>query len=242
MENYLILLIFHLIGDFYLQTTKVARCKNAAKGELCGECQKCKNNIWFNGEYLLMHSVLYIVPFLVLYFVAGWKSVTGAIAILLATHILIDATACYFNKKMKQTVVFIIDQMLHMGVLCIILHIFGFNCDAGRYYEALKIVFLSLALIMPCSIMINKLIQDIYPNSNETGMFDVGSMIGVMERILTVVFACLGNFSAIAIIITIKTWARTNDLKEAEFRNKYLLGTLTSLVLALLIFIIYNEL
>lgn len=42
--------------------------------------------------------------------------------------------------------------------------------------------------------MINKLIQDIYPNSNETGMFDVGSMIGVMERILTVVFACLGNF------------------------------------------------
>ena len=27
MENYLILLIFHLIGDFYLQTTKVARCK-----------------------------------------------------------------------------------------------------------------------------------------------------------------------------------------------------------------------
>ena len=71
MENYLILLIFHLIGDFYLQTTKVARCKNAAKGELCGECQKCKNNIWFNGEYLLMHSVLYIVPFLVLYFVAG---------------------------------------------------------------------------------------------------------------------------------------------------------------------------
>ena len=50
MENYLILLIFHMIGDFYLQTTKVARCKNAAKGELCGECQKCKNNIWFNGE------------------------------------------------------------------------------------------------------------------------------------------------------------------------------------------------
>ena len=73
-------------------------------------------------------------------------------------------------------------------------------------------------------------------------MLDVGSMIGVMERILSVVFACLGNLFAIAIIITIKTWARTNDLKEAEFRNKYLLGTLTSLVLALLIFIIYNEL
>lgn len=198
--------------------------------------------------YGLMENIYECIPCCILcrfWCCILWRdgiSATGAIAILLATHILIDATACYFNKKMKQTVVFIIDQMLHMGVLCVILHIFGFNCDAARYYEVLKIVFLSLALIMPCSIMINKLIQDIYPNSNETGMFDVGSMIGVMERILTVVFACLGNFSAIAIIITIKTWARTNDIKETEFRNKYLLGTLTSLVLALLIFIIYNEL
>ncbi len=34
MENYLILLIFHLIGDFYLQTTKVARCKKCSKGRI----------------------------------------------------------------------------------------------------------------------------------------------------------------------------------------------------------------
>ena len=72
-------------------------------------------------------------------------------------------------------------------------------------------------------------------------MFDVGSMIGVMERILTVIFACFDNFPAIAIIITVKTWARTNDLKETEFRNKYFLGTLSSLVLALLVFLIYKS-
>ena len=51
-----------------------------------------------------------------------------------------------------------------------------------------------------------------------------------------------GNFSSFAIIITINSFAITYDLKETEFRNKYLLGTLTSLVLALLIFVIFNEL
>ena len=49
------------------------------------------------------------------------------------------------------------------------------------------------------------------------------------------------SITVIAIIITVKTWARTNDLKEPEFRNKYLLGTLTSLVLALIIFIVYKS-
>ena len=94
---------------------------------------------------------------------------------------------------------------------------------------------------MPCSIMISKLFKDIYPNTAEIGMFDIGSIIGIMERILTVIFAYFENFPAIAIIITVKIWARTNDLKEPEFRNKYLLGTLTSLVLALLVFIIYKS-
>ncbi len=31
MAKYLILMILHLLGDFYLQTTKVAQCKNAEK-------------------------------------------------------------------------------------------------------------------------------------------------------------------------------------------------------------------
>ena len=32
----------------------------------------------------------------------------------------------------------------------------------------------------------------------------------------------------------------SDDLKEKEFRNKYLLGTLTSLVLSLVIFVVYK--
>ena len=240
MVNFLVLIILHLLGDFYLQTTKVARCKNARIDSMCGKCKKCKSTSWINWKYLMIHSLLYVVPFVVMFF--RMKPIYAIMVILglFATHILIDACACYFNKKIKQTIVFIVDQVLHMGILISITpFITSVHC-ANNYLDVLKIIFLCLALVMPCSVIINKLFIDIYPTTEEMGIFDVGSMIGIMERILTVIFAYFGNFPAIAIIITVKTWARTNDLKEPEFRNKYLLGTLTSLVLALLIFIVYE--
>lgn len=55
------------------------------------------------------------------------------------------------------------------------------------------------------------------------------------------IFASFGDFAAIVIIITVKTWARSSDLKDKiDFRSKYLLGTLASLVLALIAFLIYR--
>lgn len=142
-----------------------------------------------------------------------WEYVTVIIIVLLITHLLIDLGTCYFNKKTRQTVVFILDQLLHIGVLCNMSRVLSVCYDLSDFYKTLKIVFLGLMLIMPCSIMINKLFNDIYPDSDdEKGIFDIGSMIGIMERILTVIFASFGNYPAIAIIITVKTWARTNDL------------------------------
>lgn len=241
MVNFLLLIILHLLGDFYLQTTKVARCKNAIISSMCEKCKKCKSASWINWKYLIIHSVLYIVPFSVMFFIMKPIYATMVIVGLLVTHILIDAGACYFNKKIKQTIVFIVDQALHVGILFSVIQFVIISDCANNYLDVLKVIFLCLTLVMPCSIVINKLFKDIYPDTEEMGIFDVGSMIGIMERILTVIFAYFGNFPAIAIIITVKTWARTNDLKEPEFRNKYLLGTLTSLVLALLIFIVYKS-
>lgn len=82
--------------------------------------------------------------------------------------------------------------------------------------------------------------KDIFSDTTEIGLFDVGSVIGILERVLVVVFAYLGNLAAIAVVITVKTWARSRDLEEKEFRNKYLLGTLASLVLAALAFLLYK--
>lgn len=115
------------------------------------------------------------------------------------------------------------------------------NTFFNEYIDIIKIVLSALVLTAPCSIFINKLFKDIYPDTDIEGVFDVGSIIGIIERFLVFIFACFGNFAAVAIIITVKTWARNEDLKEKDFRNKYLLGTLASLTMALVVFIVFKN-
>lgn len=170
-----------------------------------------------------------------------WTSSLIIIAILLASHYVVDIISCCLNKKLKQTLIFIADQILHIAILFAAYKLFDFNSKFSQYEFAIKIIFATLFLIVPSSVFINKLFQDLFPETEQGKIFDVGSIIGILERVLVLIFACFGDFAAIAIIITVKTWARSSDLKDKiDFRNKYLLGTLASLVLALIAFLIYT--
>ena len=123
-------------------------------------------------------------------------------------------------------------------ILFVAYELFEMNSCFLEYELFVKIAFAVLFLVVPSSVFINKLFQDLFPDGEQGKIFDVGSIIGMLERALVLIFACFNDFAAIAIIITVKTWARSGDLKEKEFRNKYLLGTLASLVLALIAFLI----
>ena len=240
MLNYALLMVLHLIGDFYLQSDKVARCKNARVGEKCNSCTECKKGSYLNVKYVLIHSLIYVIPFLLLALIADAKTLALVILILAGSHAIVDAIACWANKKTKVTVVFLIDQAIHSMVLYLICRYAGLNEIPAAYAAAVKVAFVVLLLMAPCSILVNKLMEDTFPESVSLGLFDVGSIIGILERVLVVVFAYLGELAAIAIIITVKTWARTADLQDKEFRNRYLLGTLASLVSAVLVFMLYK--
>lgn len=241
MVNFMVLLILHFMGDFYLQSSKIAKCKNANVGERCNSCNSCKKNSLFNSKYLIIHTLLYLIPFLALFFITKCISAILIIIILSSSHYIIDTISCCLNKKFKQTPIFIADQILHICILFAINKLFDFNCAFLQYETVIKIILVSLFIILPSSIIVNKLFQDLFPNDEKGKIFDVGSIIGILERILVLIFACFGDFAAIAIIITVKTWARSGDLKGGnDFRNKYLLGTLASLVLALIAFLIYK--
>lgn len=268
MVNFLILLILHFIGDFYFQTSRIARCKNANIGENCNGCKSCKTKALFNNKFLFIHTLLYSVPFLFLFLMTKWRNALLIIAAVLVSHYIIDLVACCLNKKTKQTLVFVVDQLLHTVVLFAAYKLFEMNSCLLEYELFVKTVFAILFLLVPSSVFVNKLFQDLFthskqdkasPNTTQEDeqdktsqdlstkdkqdkIFDVGSIIGMLERALVLVFAYFSDFAAIAIIITVKTWARSGDLKDnAEgFRDKYLLGTLASLVLALIAFLIFK--
>ena len=241
MVNFIVLLLLHLLGDFYLQTAKLAKCKNAKIDTDCNNCKKCKDKSKLNLGYMFIHMSLYTVPFITLFFMTDCKSALISIVSILISHGFIDALSCIFNKKTKQTIVFIVDQLLHTSILFLIYKTVEINSMFDKYSFIVKVAFTVMLLMLPCSIFINKIFEDLYPKTKNNGLFDIGSIIGVLERFLVIIFAYFENFPAIAIIITVKTWARTNDLKEPEFRNKYLLGTLASLVLALFSYIIFRS-
>ena len=186
--------------------------------------------------------MLYAAPFLFLFLMTKWPNALIIIAVVLLSHYVIDLVVCCLNKKSKKTLVFIIDQLLHTVILFVAYKLFEMNSNFLEFELFIKIVFAILFLLVPSSVIVNKLFQDVFSKCEKGEIFDVGSIIGMLERALVLVFACFGDFAAIAIIITVKTWARSSDLRKnaEDFRDKYLLGTLASLVLALIAFLTFK--
>lgn len=84
IEKILILIMCHLIGDYVLQTRFIAE----SKGQ--------------NWYHLLIHCILYIVPFYLCF------GLTWQLAIVFAAHIIIDPMKARYGK-----ISYFQDQVLH---------------------------------------------------------------------------------------------------------------------------------
>jgi len=62
-----------------------------------------------------------------------------------------------------------------------------------------------------------------------------GRSIGVLERALTLTLVLLGQYAALGLIIAAKSLARFKALEDREFAEYFLIGTLASLLLAVLV-------
>jgi hypothetical protein len=77
-----------------------------------------------------------------------------------------------------------------------------------------------------------------YPLSEKGGFKGAGTIIGILERILTLTFVLIGEYTAIAIIFTAKSITRFDELKNRKFSEYYLIGTLSSILFAVIMGII----
>lgn len=67
------------------------------------------------------------------------------------------------------------------------------------------------------------------------GLKHAGAIIGVLERIFTLTLVLIGQYTAIALILTAKSITRFNELKKRDFAEYYLIGTLSSILFSILI-------
>lgn len=71
--------------------------------------------------------------------------------------------------------------------------------------------------------------------ADPAGTAGSGRLIGILERTITLILIMAGQWAAMALLATAKSVARFDELKEREFAEYYLVGTLTSLLVAILI-------
>ncbi len=236
MALFLPLLIFHVIGDFYLQTHSMSVKKRG------------------NIGYTLKHCLIYAVPYLILFLL--YRNIAAVFVLSILIHGVIDILKSQVEKYSGRSILkyvternsYIIDQLMHITTLFLLAGIFN-NDAVFRFSGELPFLlymrwFLVVLLIFkPANITFKMLFSRFSPKEeNPVSIHGAGAVIGSLERILMLIFLALGQYASIGLIMTAKSIARYDKIsKDPVFAEYYLIGTLFSILTTLIIyFIIFN--
>ena len=75
--------------------------------------------------------------------------------------------------------------------------------------------------------------KDLDSTKKSMGLSGAGRKIGQVERAIILTLALMGEFGTISFVFVAKSMARFEQLKERQFAEYYLLGTLLSIFFAL---------
>lgn len=266
-----VLLLCHFIGDYYLQTNKMA--------------QEKENNI----RNTLIHSILYGLPFAVLLFILILLNAlnimtAGIIAGAVIMHAVIDLIKCIFEKTVRfrnhpdfNRTVYVIDQILHFVVILIgafilssvssdsILSIHAMlssNLYSDIYSDLSSILYSDLYFLLKCVLFIviiskpvnvsfKKIFEKYQPVQKTDGneiepniesISGAGATIGILERLLIGIFIGTGQFAALGLVVAAKSIARYDQIsKNKLFAEYFLIGTLYSVLTTLIVYYILFE-
>lgn len=234
-----LLILGHVLGDFYLQTQKMA--------------DKKRTNI----VSMVLHCVLYaIVMCVVLFLQTDEFLVSISLTLLLAMlHGLVDIIKVRIEKDRTPKwvcTIFLIDQCIHIAALWFIYIYWGNDLVTGlgiseEEYMVIVAVIGGLICWRPAAIFISlilKMLPDIKEDhesqekltevtENTDGVSGVGFWIGVLEREIIFLLGLLGQYGTIGFVLTAKSVSRYKQLENKSFAEKYLIGTLSSALVAM---------
>ena len=215
----ILLLICHLLSDYYFQSQKMADRKDQDQKVL--------------GLHILYVALpLFIVS---LFHLDLW----WICLIILLTHAGIDYGKPWLQKKLelKTSWTFALDQVLHIGIITCLVFFETINGTTFLPMDSLNLIFYVLLVGKPTNIAFKILFAKYQPTSKKKmdTITGAGSMIGFLERLM--IGACLiyGQFASIGLVFTAKSIARYNKISEdPAFAEYYLIGSLFSILSALL--------
>jgi hypothetical protein len=217
------LILSHLLTDFVLQPADwVAQRKQRH----------------FASPKLYLHV---LITAALAWLLIGWAYWPVALAILV-THLLIDGWKSYRPDSIQY---FIIDQLLHLGVIvaCWLVTFQNWDrytglirrLDADEHFWVVAAAFLFVTT--PAGILIGKMTSRWSGKIDDPGnsLANAGKWIGIAERVIVLVLVLKGQYSAIGLLVAAKGIIRFSEKDRQEIKTEYLvIGTLFSIGVAIL--------
>lgn len=238
MEFFILFVIAHLLGDYVFQPYYFSKKKK----------EKIK--------YVLLHSLIYTaLSFLVVLMIKGTIVKIMFPVIIFTSHLVIDFLRIKFDRKhpgvKAQFISFIFDQALHILIFLLLVqgldqkNTSSFGIAVYDWFVKmiaplslnyfLKLVIAYLIILSPSSVFIKHFFNLFFKKDLcDEGENKAGSIIGKLERLVILTLGIMGLYTAVALVFTAKSIARYKQLEEKEFAERYLIGTLLSLFIAVL--------
>ncbi len=235
--NFAVILLGHILADFYFQTDLIALNKNQSG----------------NLKIFIVHIVEYSICMGIILFLGIEFSKNLGIIWLASSfiHFIVDLFKRLINRyKTCHKVRFyfdnhgiIIDQAIHICTLVLIWYLWGRSINV-RHLILQNIEYLPvrpipllvgfLCILRPVGIIIKKGELWDFSKHNiqpETSVQNAGKMIGYLERIIVLFFIIYQQYGAIAFVLTAKSVARFKEIEtNKSMAEYYLIGTLLSIV------------
>lgn len=227
-----LLLLGHVLADFAFQTDRMVQGKHRL-GPLVA-----------HGLVVTAVQAIVFLPFLTI-------PMVGLIALVGATHVAIDAGKARLRASGATSLrLFIGDQALHLVVLLVAWSLVPQSAlVASPVIEAIDgipyqgFTWLTTGAVYLAAFVFlhhggNALVRGILPDEGPGGGEDelsAGRTIGTLERLIVLVLALAAQWSAIVLVIAAKSIARFEELKDRTFAEYYLVGTLASVLVAVLV-------
>lgn len=220
----LLLLLMHLIADYYLQWTGLSQRKQES---------------W---PSLLLHGLIYAAVFALplLIDLQLWP----LLAALAAGHLLVDLIKRALSQRLGQrgaSGLYYADQALHLLSILLGSHLWSQHNNSLPGLDAvdrglLKWAILLLLILKPATISLKlslrRFAEGLVPATGDgQAVVGAGALIGHLERLLTAMLLGLQQYAAIGLMFTAKSVARFDRIsKDQRFAEYYLIGSLMSLL------------
>jgi hypothetical protein len=244
MKEFLLLLLAHVLSDFYWQPNHWVEHKRRRS---------------FRSPYLYMHTgVVTITSYALLGY---WTNPFPALVVGLI-HMVIDIAKIELDKE-GSAVWFIADQIAHVITLVLVAVFLSSTLPVGVdqfttwLYSPKVLAQLSgvMLCLSPVSFLVGILTKSwrdelniLMPDANDN-LANAGRWIGISERLLIFIFVIVGQFSAIGFLIAAKSLLRYNDKNASgdippayiSKKSEYVLvGTLMSYTCAIVIAMVFK--